>query len=229
MKVKDIIALLGIMKNKKSNPYEVKAYTNLIKRIQNFYEKSHELEREDIEKLPITEHMKSKLLILSGLNGNEYIPREFIDRFKGKLCSVVTGQYEKLIITGSYRRNTKFSNDIDIVVLNPTNKFWDILKSKFKLICLIDGEMLKRYIMSVGTKNVRLDFFLCGDKQTFLATILYSTGSSAFNIKMRLLAKKKGMKLNRTGLYKNHDRLVMKSERDFFDALSMKYVEPSER
>lgn len=229
MKVLEVIRILADMEREKTNPFEKTAYKNLIKKIRNYHGLDEELEREDIAKMPLTEHMKTKLLILIGRKGDEYIPRQIIEKFKTRLLEVERGQFTKLIVAGSYRRKAKFSNDVDIVVLEPTKKFWSILESSFELKKISDGEKLKKYVLKIKTKNVKVDFFICHDPNTFIAMTLFSTGSSALNIKMRMLAKRKNLKLNQLGLFKGDKRLNLRTEKDFFDALGMKYLEPEQR
>jgi DNA polymerase (family 10) len=77
-------------------------------------------------------------------------------------------------------------------------------------------------------KYVKLDIFRTPQKFKW-AMMLYSTGSKEFNIRMRGIAKKKGLLLNQKGLYDAHTRLPDSSERDYFDHLDMPYLAPQER
>ena len=73
------------------------------------------------------------------------------------------------------------------------------------------------------------------------AALLYFTGDDVFNRSMRLLARKKGMKLNQRGLYMdvligrkgeklNHGVLIEgKSEKRIFEILGVPWREPGER
>ena len=46
---------------------------------------------------------------------------------------------------------------------------------------------------------------------------------------MRRKAKKLGYKLNEYGLYKNDDKIEIKSEKDIFKKLEMHYLKPKDR
>ena len=57
--------------------------------------------------------------------------------------------------------------------------------------------------------------------------LLYFTGSSDLNKKMRELAKSKELKLSEYGLFdKNNKKFKVKSERDIFKKLGLEYLPP---
>ena len=70
--------------------------------------------------------------------------------------------------------------------------------------------------------------------ESYYFALLYFTGSGAFNQRMRAYSKSKGYLLNEYGLY-SLDRLDEKrvkgieSERDIFEAIGYKYLEPKDR
>ena len=62
--------------------------------------------------------------------------------------------------------------------------------------------------------------------------ILYFSSSRDFSKKIRLLASKKGYKLNEKGLYDKSGKLIdfqPKSEKDIFKYLEIPYVQPENR
>jgi len=62
------------------------------------------------------------------------------------------------------------------------------------------------------------------------AGLLYFTGSKGFNISIRSEARKKGLLLNQHGLFDNKgNRIPAYTEKEIFDALSVKYVPPNFR
>ena len=64
------------------------------------------------------------------------------------------------------------------------------------------------------------------------AMILFATGSGDFNIRMRSIAKHKGWKLNRYGLYDRiTEEVILESpnEKDFFDKIGAGWIEPKNR
>jgi DNA polymerase (family 10) len=67
------------------------------------------------------------------------------------------------------------------------------------------------------------------EANSFGAALLYFTGSKNFNIKLRQMAIKKGLKINEYGVFKK-DRLVAgATEEEIFKLLGMTYVEPELR
>ncbi|KAF4512455.1 hypothetical protein G6O67_001594 [Ophiocordyceps sinensis] len=86
----------------------------------------------------------------------------------------------------------------------------------------------------------RIDFLLVPETEMGGA-LIYFTGNDIFNRSMRLLARKKGMRLNQRGLYKNvlpgprsvrgcEGELVEgRDERRIFDVLGVRWREPHER
>jgi len=86
----------------------------------------------------------------------------------------------------------------------------------------------------------RIDFLLVPESE-YGAALIYFTGNDIFNRSMRLLASKKGMRLNQRGLYKEVMRgknrikvtegelLEGRDEKRIFELLGVKWREPSER
>jgi DNA polymerase lambda/DNA polymerase IV len=86
----------------------------------------------------------------------------------------------------------------------------------------------------------RIDFLLVPESEHG-AALIYFTGNDIFNRSMRLLASKKGMRLNQRGLYKEVMRrktrakvtegelLEGRDERRIFELLGVKWREPHER
>ena len=86
----------------------------------------------------------------------------------------------------------------------------------------------------------RVDFLLVPDSELG-ASLLYFTGNDIFNRSMRLLARKKGMRLNQHGLYTGGMRgpgmikvtdgqlVEGRDERKIFDILGVRWREPEER
>ncbi|KAJ4296063.1 hypothetical protein N0V88_004765 [Collariella sp. IMI 366227] len=86
----------------------------------------------------------------------------------------------------------------------------------------------------------RIDFLLVPESE-YGAALIYFTGNDIFNRSMRLLASKKGMRLNQRGLYKEVMRgnnmikvtegelLEGRDEKRIFQLLGVKWREPAER
>jgi len=197
----------------------------------------------------------------------ERIPRSEIDEYKKifeesfKQIREPGSNYE---IVGSYRRGAKTSGDIDIIITSPSDKvfkeFIDSLIEQKIIIevlsrgshkCLVIGKLK-------NSKHARRIDFLYATPEEYPFSVLYFTGSKAFNTVMRGHALKMGYSLNeheftimtnkkkdRTAfsdlnaesnvafpvknLEKRKVSQVFKTEKDIFDFLKLKYKEPVER
>lgn len=177
----------------------------------------------------------------------EHIPRTEIDELNDILMDIIYQINPKLIgvICGSYRREKPYSNDIDMVLCYTDYKTKkDILKHNY-LYTLVN-ELKKRKIIvdSLTSDNVptkymgifklnkilrRIDIRYM-PYESFYSAILYFTGSSEFNRRMRLMAIDMDYILNEYGLYdSNNKRFDIKSEKDIFDALNLEYLTPDKR
>jgi len=147
-------------------------------------------------------------------------------------------------ICGSYRRQKLTSNDIDVLVTVPTiltedkkneEKIIQKIVKKFHeekfLLDDITPQSTDKYMgfckynnFPIRRIDIRFIPFL-----SWYPAILYFTGSKEFNLIMRNKAKKLGYKLNEYGIYKNNKNIYVESEKEIFDMLDMKYLEPHER
>lgn len=89
-------------------------------------------------------------------------------------------------------------------------------------------EMYNESVQSPSFKTRRIDIRLVPIKEWYTA-LLYFTGSVDFNIRMRYEAKRKGYLLNEHGIFQNGRSLKVYSEKDVFDILGIKYLEPEQR
>lgn len=84
------------------------------------------------------------------------------------------------------------------------------------------------------SRACRVDVFRARDATEHATFALYGTGDAEFNEAMRLHAKRRGYRLNEYGLFASNaghgggvgHRVPLRSERDIFDALGMRYVPP---
>lgn len=174
----------------------------------------------------------------------------------------------ELIIGGSYRRGAESSGDIDFIVTRPETESTAELKpfldklvqhleksnflvarlassrsahdgSKWHGCCVLPRSAGLDASEYTGTWR-RIDFLLVPASQMG-AALLYFTGNDLFNRSMRLLASKKGMRLNQRGLYRDVMRgpgrakvtegelVEGRDEGRIFEVLGVKWREPHER
>lgn len=194
-----------------------------------------------IENIPLSSLTKNQIIGVKYYEDlRKRIQREYITIFQIMVRVILNlefgvGTY-KMDVAGSYRRKKKTSGDIDILlssetfilkeaidVLNKWNVVTDILSmksEKFMGVC---------HCPSGNYHNIRVDIVFLPEEQ-YGAGLLYFTGSKEFNVDMRFNAKKQGLRLNQHGLFDEDGELIPTyTERDIFDVLDMKYVEPEYR
>lgn len=186
-----------------------------------------------------THHIKVGLKYYKDFN--ERIPREEVDKFKDYFDKVFNSLNLQYNITGSYRRGNKDCGDIDILVTKniiEENIIKTITNELLKLKILVKDGILtptaKKKFMGTcrlpieNSINRRLDIRII-DFDSYYPALLYFTGSDNVNKQMRQEAIKLNMKLNEYGLFKDNEKLKVNSEKDIFDYLNLKYLEPFER
>jgi DNA polymerase (family 10) len=191
---------------------------------------------------------KSQAAILEALNrgsiGKERIDYgvarkvadSYIDYMKG--CDGLM----QIEAAGSLRRKKATIGDVDLLV-SVKGDFSDdeAGKEAFKAVAAKLSEHFIAYGKVVqklshgATKssvlldgNIQVDFRVVAH-ESFGATLLYFTGSKFFNIHMRTIALKKGLKINEYGVYRGEERLAGETELGCFEVLEMDYVEPHNR
>ncbi|KAK2000805.1 hypothetical protein LX36DRAFT_602549 [Colletotrichum falcatum] len=174
----------------------------------------------------------------------------------------------QLIIGGSYRRGALDSGDIDFLITKKgTRSTSDLAPFLHRLVKTLESQnfLVARLagsrdegdgskwhgccvlpkIRGVNDEDYRrvwrrVDFLIVPETEMG-AALIYFTGNDIFNRSIRLLASKKGMRLNQRGLYKNVMRgpgrvkltegelVEGQDERRIFEILGVKWREPHER
>ncbi|TAM38580.1 DNA polymerase/3'-5' exonuclease PolX [bacterium] len=132
-------------------------------------------------------------------------------------------EVKKISTAGSLRRQKETVRDIDILIVS--GKPAGIMKAFTKASSVKDILAEGKTKSSVRTKeDVQVDCRVVEDK-SFGAALLYFTGSKNFNIKLRQLAIKKGLKINEYGVFKKEKFVAGRTEEGIFKLLGMQYVE----
>lgn len=171
------------------------------------------------------------------------IPRLEIEHYKTKMSKIKIATDFHFEIVGSYRRGADNSGDIDVIITssydnrNVFDIFIDMLVKKGIIIELLSKGQKKSLTVGKlrGHPARRLDFMFT-TKEEYPFAVLYFTGSKIFNTLMRGQALKMGYTMNEHGLYK-HTKGVkggkikhkFKDEKDIFDFLNIKWVDPCDR
>ena len=135
------------------------------------------------------------------------------------LCKVVT-------LVGSIRQGKDMIGDIDIVVI-PNIEPGEFLEQCKSIIEYEYGGKKKIFGMFMDRP---INIFVT-DESGYGACTYQMTGPAKYNIRMRMVAKKKGFRLNEYGLYdrESSEYVAGATERSIFEALDMEYRSPAER
>ncbi len=150
---------------------------------------------------------------------------QIYDEFEKALKNL--SEVRKIACAGSLRRRKETVRDIDILVISSKpNKVMDA----FVRLPLV-GEILAQgeTKSSLRTKaDIQIDCRVVQEK-SFGAALIYFTGSKNFNIKLRQLGIRRGLKINEYGVFKKNRFVAGKTEEEIFKLLGMAYIEPELR
>jgi DNA polymerase/3'-5' exonuclease PolX/8-oxo-dGTP pyrophosphatase MutT (NUDIX family) len=185
-----------------------------IRELDGFGEKSEENISKGIEALKA---QKERLALKKVLPIAEKIKRRL-----NKLPEV-----KKVEIAGSIRRKKETVGDIDMLVLSDKpEKVMDVFVGLPQIVEIYaKGQTKSSGRLSIG---IDIDLRIVPEK-SFGATLQYFTGSKLHNIKLRTIALKKGYKLNEYGLFRNNEQIAGKNEKDIYEKLGTRYIEPEKR
>lgn len=145
------------------------------------------------------------------------------DRIARAVQAELAAMTEVAIVAGSVRRRRPEVGDVELVVLPKDLDcfLFYVEQLGFK------GGARKRVRTEDGFKT---ELYIAHDPDELGAMLLARTGDYLFNIAMRTRAKKEGWLLNDYGLWKGKTPVVQSpDERDYFDALGMKWHDPEDR
>jgi len=169
------------------------------------------------------------------------IPRKNMIIYQAILKFVLNKEFGKdvyrLEVAGSYRRGSKSSGDMDVLITSDIITLSQIVKvlEKWNIITDILSMRNEKFMGIAHCPNgnepyFRLDIEFVPKNQWAFA-LLYFTGSKNFNKQIRLHAKKMGYKLNEHNLeyIKTGKIIYLETEQDIFKKLDLEYLDPTER
>ncbi|MBU2612136.1 MAG: hypothetical protein KKB62_00255 [Nanoarchaeota archaeon] len=130
---------------------------------------------------------------------------------------------KKIAVAGSIRRGERYPKDIDLVLIPKERvKLEDFMKKIGKFV--EGGEHESTWKI----EGVKVELYYT-NKEEWGAELLAYSGKKGSNIGLRSVAKRKGMKLNQYGLFKDGRRLAGKTEKEIYEKLGRKYKKPEDR
>jgi DNA polymerase (family X) len=138
---------------------------------------------------------------------------------------------DKITYAGSLRRCEETIGDIDILVTIKGDEKNKATVSKH----FVEYEDVVNVVAEGKTKSavflesgIDVDLRVLKDDE-FGAALHYFTGSKAHNIKMRDIAKNKGLKINEYGVFKGDKKIGGKTEKEIFDSVGLPFIIPELR
>lgn len=135
-------------------------------------------------------------------------------------------------LAGSLRRKKDTIGDIDVIIEAAPAQRRTIV-SRFIALpeikkVLAKGSTKASVLLNEG--EVQVDVRLVNDSE-YGAALLYFTGSKEHNIKLRIIARNQGYKLNEYGLFDiaTDKRLAGNTEEEIYAMLNLKFIPPEQR
>ncbi|MCD6399780.1 DNA polymerase/3'-5' exonuclease PolX [candidate division WOR-3 bacterium] len=152
----------------------------------------------------------------------EPIVEEIVNRI-GSLNYVV-----RVLPAGSYRRMKETVGDLDFLVISKEGK---------KVIDFFTGSSFVERILASGDtkgsiieKNLKIQIDMrVLSEESFGSALQYFTGSKAHNIKIRSIAKEKGLKVSEYGVYKGEKKIAGEDEKTVYKSIGMEWIPPEMR
>ncbi|MFH1638509.1 MAG: DNA polymerase/3'-5' exonuclease PolX [Candidatus Woesearchaeota archaeon] len=134
-------------------------------------------------------------------------------------------EVKEISIAGSLRRMNSTIGDIDILITssNPI-KVMDFFTSLPKVTRILAKGPTKSSAL-LGSMQVDLRIV---EEKSYGSALQYFTGNKDHNIRLREIARKKGLKLSEYGLFKQK-QIAGRREKDVYKKLGMQYIEPELR
>ncbi|MFC1698451.1 DNA polymerase/3'-5' exonuclease PolX [Candidatus Omnitrophota bacterium] len=139
------------------------------------------------------------------------------DEFTGALAKLK--EIKQIEPAGSLRRKKETVRDIDILITSVRpKKVMDVFTQLPQVKRVLAKGATKSSILSQN--DIQVDLRVVEPK-SFGAALLYFTGSTQHNIKLRQLAIKQGLKINEYGVFKNKKWLAGKTEQEIYRQLKL--------
>lgn len=167
--------------------------------------------------IELLEHSKERMTLAQA----SLLADTFVNELK-KAKSVAS-----ITCAGSLRRAKDAVRDIDILVVSPNPQL--VMDTFVRLPMVNQVQSHGETKSSVRTaEGIQVDCRVV-ERDSFGAALVYFTGSKNFNIKIRQLAIKAGLKVNEYGVFRGEERIAAKTEEDVFRVLGLPYIEPELR
>ena len=200
--------------------------------ISNLTELEKALQEHKIKDLPGMGAKKEEN-ILNGIRiireGNTRMPLGIAVDLVSELMTYLAANtdIQQMEAAGSYRRMKETLGDIDILVTgkNPDKIIRHFVAYPEVKEVLGAGET--KSSVRIG-EHFQVDLRVVED-DSFGAALQYFTGSKEHNVKLREIARQKGLKINEYGVFRGDDKIGGKTEADVYASLNLPWIPPEMR
>ncbi len=134
---------------------------------------------------------------------------------------------ERITVAGSYRRRKETVGDLDILVVSKRPEaVMDYFTSLENVGIVLGKGPAKSSVLLKDGLQVDVRVF---DEEIYGSALLYFTGSKEHNVKLRIVAMEKGLKLSEYGVFRDDKRIAGRTEEECYRALGLSYIEPELR
>jgi DNA polymerase (family X) len=136
----------------------------------------------------------------------------------------------RIAAAGSLRRMKETVGDIDILASGKDGAAIIRRLAAFPKVVrvLAEGETKGSVVITTGGVERQIDLRIVAEAE-YGAALLYFTGSKAHNIKLRGMAKDRGLKISEYGIFKGMKRIAGREEADVYKVLGMPWIPPEMR
>jgi len=139
-------------------------------------------------------------------------------------------QIGQLSPAGSLRRMRETVGDIDILAAGKHGEQIIRYFTRHPGVSrvLAEGKTKGSVLISTDKGERQVDLRIVAESE-FGAALQYFTGSKAHNIKLRSMAKDKGLKISEYGVFKGQKKIAGRSEKEVYEALGLPVIPPELR
>ena len=172
------------------------------------------------------ENIKKGLLLYRA--GKSRIPLSMALKVVREVIKPLSSVSESISPAGSLRRMKETIGDIDILATG--KKTEDIINTFVRQPYVKDIIAKGDTKASVRTsyEDLQVDLRVV-EKESWGAALLYFTGSKAHNIKLRGIAKERGLKISEYGVFKGTKRIAGRTEQEVYKTLGIPWIPPEIR
>lgn len=160
--------------------------------------------------------------------GRERIPIGIALPIVDEIINELKKYCEKIEPAGSLRRMRETVGDIDILATGKDNLKIIEEFTKLPIVKEVLAKGDTKASIIVKTNNLQVDLRVVGS-DCFGSALQYFTGSKAHNIKLRGMAKDKGLKISEYGVFKGETKIAGEDEEQVYRALGLIWIPPELR